>query len=55
LATRFDPILPFAPPRLSTTTGWPSCSDSLTAISRPMMSLVPPGGNGTTILIGRTG
>src|SRR6218665_2315832 len=36
------PMLPPAPPRLSTTTCWPSCSPSLRATITPITSLAPP-------------
>src|SRR5689334_17824804 len=48
-------MLPPAPPRLSTTTCHPTDSLSLFAINRERMSVPPPGGNGTIILIGRDG
>ena len=47
-----DPIMPLAPLRLSTITVWPSDSLSLAATSRASMSMVGPGGTGTTIVIG---
>src|SRR2546428_5489236 len=42
------PMLPPAPPRLSTRTCWPSCSESFCATGLATMSVGPPGGNGTT-------
>ena len=47
-----DPIMPLAPLRLSTITVWPSDSLSLAATSRASMSMVGPGGTGTTMVIG---
>src|SRR5260370_11739434 len=41
------PMVPPAPPRLSTTTGWPSRSPTCAATGRAKMSFDPPGGNGT--------
>src|SRR5439155_13591811 len=35
--------MPEAPGRFSTTTGWPKLSDSFWAMSRPTMSVEPPG------------
>ena len=55
LATASVPITPPAPARFSTTTVWPSAGCSFSAITRAMMSVVPPGGNGTTIRTGRFG
>src|SRR3954462_14273214 len=52
-ATASAPILPPAPVRFSTITGWPSCSDILAATIRPTVSTAPPAANGTTIRIGR--
>jgi hypothetical protein len=49
------PMTPPAPPRLSTTTGLPSASDSFCAITRPVMSVPPPGANGTMKRIGLAG
>src|SRR5215471_15386778 len=45
-------MIPDAPARFSTTTGWPSALESLSATGRADTSLAPPGGNGT---IQRTG
>src|ERR1700680_5131586 len=55
LATWRAAIEPPAPPRLSTTIGRPSASLSLSAMIRAMMVVLPPGGNGTTSVIGRLG
>src|SRR5688500_16675643 len=44
-----------APPRFSTTTGWPHTSDIRCARRRPTMSVAPPGGNGTISLTARSG
>src|SRR5215213_905688 len=49
------PMLPAAPPRLSTTTFWPSDCESAIDTIRAMMSVGPPGANGTTSVIGRSG
>src|SRR5258706_13535089 len=51
LATSSTPIMPPAPPRLSTTTCCPSCEDSLGAMMREVISVPPPGANGLTHLI----
>ena len=55
LATNSEPMMAEAPARFSTTTGWPICSASRCASVLPMMSALPPGGNGTTSLIGFAG
>src|SRR2546427_4109414 len=47
--------MPLAPGRFSTSAGWPSRSAIFGPIRRDMMSVVLPGGNGTTILIGFEG
>src|SRR6218665_3863046 len=49
------PIEPPAPGRFSTTTGWPSLSLRILASSRELLSVMTPGGNGTTKVIGRVG
>jgi hypothetical protein len=49
------PMPPEAPGWFSTTTGWPHCSDRRWAMMRPSTSVPPPGANGTTILMVRTG
>ncbi|CFM12523.1 Uncharacterised protein [Bordetella pertussis] len=49
------PITPPAPARFCTTTGWPSESCSVRASTRAITSVLPPGGNGTIIWIGRAG
>src|SRR5258706_1392631 len=54
-ATASAPIMPFAPPRFSTTTACPSACVIVGAISRARMSVPFPGGNGTTIFTGREG
>ena len=46
-ATRSVPMLPLAPGRFSITTGWPSIGCRLSATTRPTMSGVEPGPNGT--------
>ena len=55
LATRSVPILPEAPTRFSTTTGWPQRSVSFWATIRAMMSVPPPGVKATTIRTGLVG
>jgi hypothetical protein len=54
-ATAVDPMVPPAPPRLSMMTATPSAAASLSAMARAKMSLVPPGGNGTTKVMLRLG
>src|SRR3979409_396546 len=49
------PILPAAPPRLSTITCWPSDCEKAIDRMRAMMSVGPPGANGTTREMGRSG
>jgi hypothetical protein len=49
------PIVPLAPGRLSTTTVCPQRSLSFCATARAVISVPPPGGNGTINLIGRAG
>src|SRR5258708_9298518 len=46
---------PPAPGLLSTMTGWPSRSPSLSASSRAGMSVEPPAAPGTTRVMGRVG
>src|SRR6187549_2361645 len=48
-------MVPPAPPRLSITTCWPRISESFAASGRATVSVPPPGGNGTIILIGLLG
>src|SRR5688572_26784183 len=48
-------MVPVAPPRLSTTTGWPIDSGMYCDRMRARMSVAPPGGNPTTSRIGRSG
>src|SRR6185503_7992748 len=56
LETMSVPIVPAAPGRLSTTTCWCICSASFGPRIRAVMSLgLAPGGNGTTMRIGREG
>src|SRR3979490_1192125 len=50
LKTYSAPMLPAAPARFSTTTGWPHLSDSFSPIMRGMTSALPPAGEGATIL-----
>src|SRR5262249_32496683 len=54
-ATISAPMMPLAPPRLSTTSCCPSRSVSRAARKRPRMSLLPPGGNGITQRMGLVG
>src|SRR3954466_4279099 len=49
------PMLPEAPLRFSTTMRPLSCAASGSAMSRAMMSTLPPGGNGAISLIGWLG
>src|SRR5512134_3170159 len=46
------PMLPPAPARFSTSTGWPSAAESLSPSARAVTSVEPPGGYGT---MSRTG
>src|SRR5688572_5799970 len=55
LATNSPPISVLPPGLLSTTAGWPQASVNFAARMRPSVSLKPPGGYGTTILIGLVG
>src|SRR5262245_10712175 len=55
LAAASCPTLPPAPPRFSTTLGWPVRSASLEDTMRVTMSAGPPGGNGTIQRIGFDG
>src|SRR5438094_10562717 len=48
-------MLPAAPPRFSTSTGWPHFSLIFWAITRPRMSVVPPGAQGTIMRTGFAG
>jgi hypothetical protein len=48
-------MLPAAPGLFSTTTGWPKRTLSRSATMRVTVSLAPPGGNGTTMRIERSG
>ena len=48
-------MVPEAPPRFSTTTGWPSIGAILSANSRATASTPPPGGKLTTRRMGREG
>src|SRR2546425_1520090 len=54
-ATRSVPTTVPAPGRFSTITGWPQTSCILPATRRPMMSVAPPGGKGTTMRTGLVG
>jgi hypothetical protein len=55
LATEFAPMVPPAPLRTSTSTGWLHAASSFCAINRPTKSTGEPAENGLTILIGRFG
>ena len=55
LATASAPIAPPAPPRFSTTTGWPMLSLMRWATMRATTSVVPPAGKGTMIFSGLDG
>src|ERR1700687_2878826 len=48
-------MIPLAPARFSTTTGWPISTESRAATARDMTSVTPPGGKGTIILSGLAG
>src|SRR6185503_11456664 len=48
-------MLPAAPGRLSTITGWPHFSESFSATMRGRRSALPPAGNGTTMRTGFAG
>ena len=54
-AVSVAPITPPPPALFSTTTGWPRALLNGSAITRAMMSVVPPGANGTCSLIGLLG
>src|SRR5690242_10357431 len=48
-------MLPPAPPRFSTITGWPRLAPRRSATMRPRMSVGPPGGNGRMSRMGLLG
>src|SRR6516162_969373 len=48
-------MLPPAPGLFSITTCWPQISESRAPMMRPMLSMPPPGVNGTTSLMTRLG
>ena len=48
-------MVPAAPPTFSTITGWPSVARMRSAKMRPSVSVGPPGGYGTIMVIGREG
>src|SRR5262245_21597320 len=54
-AAASTPVSPPAPPRVSTTTCWPSSAESPLASERPNRSAAPPAANGTISLSGRFG
>src|SRR4051812_25305134 len=53
--TASAPMLPAAPGRLSTITGWPHFSVSFSATRRGIRSALPPAGNGTMMRTGFAG
>ncbi|WP_229882739.1 hypothetical protein [Pseudorhodoferax aquiterrae] len=53
MATKLAATLPLAPARFSTTTGWPSVSPTMRPITRVSVSVVPPAGLPTTMVMGR--
>jgi hypothetical protein len=55
LATKSAPTVVPAPGLLSITTGWPRLFASASPSARATRSVVPPGGNGTTIVTGFEG
>ena len=55
LATKFAPMLPPPPGLFSTMTVWPSASDIRLASRRPIRLTVPPGANGTIMVMGLAG
>jgi hypothetical protein len=55
LATAPAAIEPLAPGRFSTRNGLPVCTPSSCAVSRPITSVVPPGGKPTRIFTGWLG
>ncbi|EQB15506.1 hypothetical protein RLDS_11360 [Sphingobium lactosutens DS20] len=54
-ATRSLPMMPPEPARLSTTTCCPMLSDIFREMMRAIASTAPPGGKGTTHVMGRDG
>ena len=48
-------MLPPAPPTFSMMIGWPRIGRIFSAMMRAVTSVEPPGGNGTTSVIGRDG
>jgi len=48
-------VVPPAPARSSTITGWPIESWSFAPMMRAIVSTAPPAANGTTMRIGRLG
>src|SRR6185369_5994399 len=55
LATNDIPTAPAAPVLFTTTTGFLSTFSSAAATGRAVRSATPPGGKGTTMVIGRSG
>src|SRR5882762_2932475 len=55
LATCSVPMLPEAPGRFSTTTGWPRRAPSRSVTARALVSVTPPAAKGTTNRTGRDG
>ena len=54
-ATAEAPMIPPAPERFSTTTGWPNLGPMACAMMRPSVSVEPPGASGTIIVMGFEG
>ncbi len=54
-ATASAPMVPPAPGRFSTTTGWPRICDSRWATTREELSVMPPAAKGTTQVMPRLG
>ena len=48
-------MVPEAPVRYSSTSGWPRMADTFVSIVRTMMSAGPPGADGTITRMGRFG
>src|SRR5262245_35756892 len=55
LMTKPAAVIPAAPGRFSTTTGWPRISLMIGATARAVTSTLPPAANGTMIRIGSLG
>src|SRR3954467_9184285 len=48
-------MVPAAPPLLLIITDWPRALDNSVCSARAIRSVLPPGGNGTTMVTGRDG